>query len=433
MKIAIIGYGIEGQSCHKYFSSRGESVTICDKSTEIDIPVGTDSQLGNNYLSNLDRFDLIIRSAGINRSIILGQNPNIGAKISTVINQFMQHAPTRNIIGVTGTKGKGTTSTLISRIIKASGKNVWLGGNIGNSPLDFIDEVKKDDWVVLELSSFQLSDIQYSPHIAVCLMVVPEHLDWHEDLGDYTHSKSNLFKYQEEDDVAIYYVDNATSSQIAHSSRGRLIPYMASPGAIVKENGDIEIDSQFICNVSDLKLLGKHNWQNVCAAITAVWQAGIHDANTINSVVTSFSGLPHRLEFIRELDGVKYYNDSFGTTPETAIVAIKSFKQPKILILGGSSKGSDYSKLVETVITSNVRSVVTIGETGHLIQRLLGLKSYTKVVSDVKNMEEIVNAAKAHSKSGDIVLLSPASASFGLFKDYKDRGDQFNEAVQSLR
>ncbi len=241
MNIAVIGYGVEGQSCYEYFSSRGHNVTICDKSTEIIVPDGAESQLGDNYLSNLDRFDLIIRSAGINRSVILEQNPNVGPKISTAINQFMQHAPTQNIIGITGTKGKGTTSTLITRIIESSGNKAWLGGNIGNSPLDFIDEVEQDDWVVLELSSFQLSDIQYSPHIAVCLMVVPEHLDWHEDLGDYTHAKSNLFKYQEEDDVAIYYVDNATSSQIAHSSRGRLIPYMASPGAIVKKNGDIEI------------------------------------------------------------------------------------------------------------------------------------------------------------------------------------------------
>ncbi len=437
MNIAVIGYGVEGQSCYEYFSSRGHNVTICDKSTEINVPVGAKSQLGDGYLSNLDRFDLIIRSAGINRSVILEQNPNVGPKISTAINQFMQHAPTQNIIGITGTKGKGTTSTLITRIIESSGKKAWLGGNIGNSPLDFIDEVEQDDWVVLELSSFQLSDIQYSPHIAVCLMVVPEHLDWHEDLGDYTHAKSNLFKYQEEDDVAIYYVDNATSSQIAHSSRGRLIPYMASPGAIVKKNGDIEIESQFICNVSELKLLGQHNWQNVCAAITAVCQAGFHDCATISNVIKSFQGLPHRIEYLKSYNEIKIYNDSYATSLGATLAAIRAIPEPVICLIGGYDRGLDLKVFIESIAieiaNKKMKHMVIYGASKKRLSHELQAANIGQfTVSDQKDIGKLLEEAIKLSKPGDGIVLSPGFASFDMFKNFEDRGNKFREAVNNL-
>ena len=182
MNIAIVGYATEGRVSAEYFARRGHSVTICDQSTDVEIPDGLASQLGDGYLHGLDQFDLIVRSAGIHPDVILERNPGVKPKITTAINEFLANSPTRNIIGITGTKGKGTTSTLTHKILESCGRKAWLGGNIGRSPLEFIDEMQPDDWVVLELSSFQLYDVHHSPHIAACLMVVPEHLDWHSDV-----------------------------------------------------------------------------------------------------------------------------------------------------------------------------------------------------------------------------------------------------------
>ncbi len=432
MKIALIGFSVEGLASYDYFVKLGYDITICDISEDIELPAGAKSQLGEGYLSDLDRFDLIVRSAGINRQIILDKNPSVASKITTAINEFIANCPTKNIIGVTGTKGKGTTCTLITKMLEASGATVWLGGNIGNSPLEFISKIQPDDWVVLELSSFQLSDLKHSPHIAVCLMVVPEHLNWHTDMTDYTTAKSHLFQHQTKGDIAIYFSQNAISSQIASHSPGTLIPFFAEPGALVN-NDVIEIESHKICNTSDLKLLGKHNQQNVCAAITAVWQTGLHNITAINSVLKSFTGLPHRLEFVAENSGVSYYDDSFGTTPETAIVAIESFEQPKILIAGGSDKGSDYRDLTSAIKEGNVKHVVTIGDTGQTIAHLLAETGYLNVMDGGDTMEQIVDKAQSLSSPGDIVLLSTGSASFGLFKDYKDRGNRFKKVVQALQ
>lgn len=438
MNIAVIGYGIEGQSCHKYFSSRGDSVTICDKSTEIDLPNGVKSQLGEGYLSDLDRFDLIVRSAGINRQIILNKNPSVASKITTAINEFIANCPTKNIIGVTGTKGKGTTCTLITKMLEASGLTVWLGGNIGNSPLGFIDKIQPDDWVVLELSSFQLSDLRHSPHIAVCLMVVPEHLDWHKDLGDYTRAKSNLFKYQNKNDVAIYYADNATSSQIAHNSRGKLITYMAKPGALVRENGDIEIKSQFICNVSDLRLLGQHNWQNVCAAITAVWQTDLHNITAINSVLKSFTGLPHRIEYLESYNGIKIYNDSYATSLGATLAAIRAVPDPVVCLVGGYDRGLDFTDFVEGVVheieNSKLKHIIVYGASSQRLSNDLrdaGVNNIT--ISYQNNIDKILREAIELSTLNDSIVLSPGFASFDMFKNFEDRGNKFKQAVRKLK
>lgn len=431
MHVAIIGFALEGQSAYSYWQKQGADITICDQDVNKQIPAGAIAQLGPDYLKNLDRFDVIMRSAGINPHIILAENPDVEGKITTVINEFLRVCPTKNVIGITGTKGKGTTSTLTAQMLEAAGKQVFLGGNIGLSPFDFIEDITPESWVVLELSSFQLYDLKHSPRIAMCLMIVPEHLNWHSDMDDYIHAKSQLFAHQNSNDTAIYFAENTISHQIASASPGKKIAYYAEPGAYV-DGTKIVIDTHEICDVSELKLLGKHNWQNVCAAATAVWQV-VQSPDVIRKVAISSAGLPHRIEFVREHDGISYYDDSFGTTPETAIVALEAFEQPKVVILGGGVKGVTFDHLIDAVIKNNVRHVIAIGTTGPEVTQKLLEKGFTNVTAGGTTMQEIVKAARSFAQSGDIVLLSTGFSSFGLFSDYKDRGNQFKQVVTALK
>jgi UDP-N-acetylmuramoylalanine--D-glutamate ligase len=445
MNIALIGYDTDGKSSYEYFAARGDRVTICDQNETLAVPEGASAQLGGHYLDNLDEFDLIVRTSGMPASKILEKNPDVAGKITTQINEFFAASPTRHIIGVTGTKGKGTTCTLITKMLLAAGKDARVGGNIGIPPLSFIGELTPESWVILELSSFQLSDIRYSPPIAVCLMVVPEHLNWHADMADYKTAKSRLFAQQTADDVAIYLASNPDTTEIASAGAGRKLPYYQQPGAWVNGTA-VTIDGQEICTTDELKLLGKHNWQNVCAAVTAVWEAGIRDIAAMRSVLTSFSGLEYHIERIRELDGVQYYNDSFGTTPETAIVAMEAFSEPKIMIVGGSDKGVEFDGLAQAIAAQNVRHVVLIGNTapsdGQLptaslkIAAALEVQHFTNVTSLVRRggptMQEAVDTARAVAQAGDVVLLSTGCASFDMFPNYKARGAQFTETVNAL-
>lgn len=430
MKIAILGFGLQGQSAYTYWHADND-ITICDHKEDLRPPEGVSTQLGADYLHDLDRFDLIVRSPLVHPDDIVAANsPETLEKVTTVTNEFFRICPTKNIIGVTGTKGKGTTSTLITKMLEATGKRVHLGGNIGIAPLDMLEgNIGPEDWVVLELANFQLIDIEHSPHIGVCLMITAEHLDWHANEEDYFVSKSQMFMHQTPDDIAIFYANDSVSRRIAHVGSGQKIPYFEDPGALI-QNESITIDGQVICNVSELKLLGKHNWQNVCAAVTAVWQI-VQDTAAMRSVLTSFEGLEHRLEPVRVLDGVRYYNDSFGTAPSTAIVALEAFKEPKVIILGGSDKGADYGDLAKTVAASNMRKVLLIGEQAERIKQALLAAGVSRemIQPGGKNIDEIVATARAKAQPGDVVLLSPACASFDMFKNYKDRGEQFKRAV----
>ena len=431
MKIAIIGFATEGRVSAEYWARQGQEVTVCDQDESLAVPSEFERQLGKQYLDDLARFDVIVRSAGIHPDIILADNPTVRPKITTAVNEFLAHCPTKNTIGITGTKGKGTTSTLVTKMLEAAGKTVWLGGNIGRSPLEFIDQIRPDDWVVLELSSFQLSDIKHSTHIATCLMVVPEHLNWHDDVDDYIDAKTQLFIHQSEYDTAIYYAQNEISEDVACASIGTCLPYYEAPGAYIN-NHAVTIDSQEICKVNEVGLLGEFNLQNVCAAVTTVWAAGNHDTQALRSVIAEFKGLEHHLEFVRELGGVSYYDDSFATIPEATIEAIRAFKQPKVVILGGSDKGAAYDILAEAVAKNNVRHAVLIGDQAKRIQTALEHVGFSDYSLGGNTMPAIVKEAQHVAKSGDIVLLSTACASFGLFQDYKDRGNQFKSVVLGL-
>ena len=440
MKVAVLGYGKQGKAAVDYWSA-GNEITVCDQNAITDLPPSIKSVSGPEYLANLNEYDLIVRSPSVHpRDIVAANSDKILRKVTTVTEEFFRTCPAP-IIGVTGTKGKGTTSTLIAKIIETSGETVHLGGNIGIPPLDMLkDGIKPNDWVVLELANFQLIDLRISPKIAVCLMVVPAHLDWHTDLEEYVKAKQQLFIHQSSQDIAIFNRSNDLSAAVVDVSPALKISYEVPEigqtpddrnGAYVLGE-DIYMDDVKVCSVADVKLLGRHNLQNVCAAIAATWDLIDNDPAVIIKALSSYTGLPHRLELIRDFNGVKYYDDSFGTEPATAMVALQALSGNKVLILGGSDKGATYDELAEVVKNSQVHTVITIGQTGPAIAESLRKVGFTNIVDGGTTMQSIVDTARQHAKNGDTVLLSTACASFGMFKDYIDRGEQFKKTVLAL-
>ncbi len=449
MRIAIVGWGLESQSAFRYFGPQHEYL-IVNESAQDDFPpesdqvkvrflagrapVGIAGQVEDlSYLNGIDKYDKIIYqpTSYFNLKKVFGAEPEFWTKATTVYDIFFEQSPTKNIIGVTGSKGKGTTSTLIAKILQASGKTVHLGGNIGTPILDLLPDIKPDDWLVWELANFQLKTASYSPHIGVCLMITEEHLDWHPNMTDYLKAKSNLFRHQKPEDIAIYFADDENSQKIANHSPGKKVPYYQQPGAYLRDDGMIVIGETEVIHKSEVKLLGEHNLQNICAALTAVYEA-VGSLDNAKAVLSSFSGLEHRIEFVRELGGVKYYDDSFATMPQATIVALKAFSAPKVVIVGGHDKGLAFEPLADEVVKANVRHVIAIGGTADKIAGLLRERGFTDITTGPEKMLEIVDVARKHAQPGDVVLLSTACSSFGLFKDYKDRGNQFKQAVLEL-
>lgn len=429
-KIAVLGAGVEGKSAAAYIRKHGGRAEVFDEKIE--------------PFPDLTNFDIIFRSPGVAPT-----HPRVeealraGKKIASSINYFFAHSPTKNIIGVTGTKGKGTTSTLIHLMIQESHKTSFLGGNIGTPPLDFLDDVKASDWAVLELSSFQLIDITRNPHIAVVLMTTSEHLDWHATNEEYIAAKAKITTLQTKEDFLIANVDYQGSTKIASQTKATTFSvtiknYTPQKNGCYVEDGMIvfEKDSQkeTVCEVKIVKLPGRHNLENVCAAVAAAKLAGVSNEAIVKTLV-SFSGLEHRLELVGEIKGVKYFNDSFSTTPETTIAAIHAFDGPKIVIIGGSTKHSDFSKLAELIRTDKtIKAIVQGGREWRQIKDVIGEKpEHLQYLEGATNMVEIVEKAASVAQAGDIVLLSPACASFDMFTNYKERGEKFKEAVRAIK
>lgn len=407
MKIAIAGYGVEGKASYEYWNTGDNELVIVDERSTLDsVPNEATTMLGPDVFSKLDEFDVIIRSPSINPRKLPYED-----KVWSATNEFFQKCPAP-IIGVTGTKGKGTTCSFIASILRTAGKNVHLVGNIGTPALAELSQIQSSDIVVYELSSFQLWDAKKSPHIAVVLMIEPDHLDIHSDMEEYIAVKTNIVRYQFDKDVVVYNAHNEISTKIGQSSLAEKIIY---PFAI----------NEF---VSSIKIPGIHNHENVSAAIAVVRKFGVGD-EAIRQGIASFTGLPHRLKFVTELDGVRYYDDSISTTPGSAIAAINSFHEPILLILGGQGKGVDYRDLVEKCHDRKVR-VLAIGKNHREIAELCQQFGVDYVV-ETGDMTAIVERAKAEATVG-VVILSPAAASFDMFKNYADRGEQFVAAIKSL-
>lgn len=427
MKIAIAGFGQEGESNYRYWSADSNNViTIADQNQpKSQLPRGIGTIIGNDAFENLYGFDMVVRTAGLAPRKI-----KTDGSIWSATNEFFEKCPCV-IIGVTGSKGKGTTASLITSILRQAGKKVWLVGNIGNPALDVIGQIAKDDVVVYELSSFQLWDLEKkSPHIAVVLFIEQEHLDVHIDMDEYVDAKANITKYQEPNDIIIYNVDNQYSASIANRSKAQKIGYTDISTAHVND-GYFYYGEQKICSTSVLKIIGQHNYDNACAAIDAVW-GYVSDSSVIERGLAGFEGLPHRLQFVAEVDGAKYYDDSIATTPTSTIAALRTFNQPKVVILGGSSKGSDFNELAIELGRHDVLALL-IGDEAQKIAAACQKNGFSNYqIIENPTADKIVDMAKKIARPGSVVLLSPASASFGLFKNYADRGDQFAASVKGL-
>lgn len=436
MKVAVIGYGNQGRSAYEYWSALGHDVAIRDNNVDINLPYDAkDRLLGKQHLENLEQFDLIIRSPIIRpENIVKANNPEIINKITTVTNEFFRVCPTKNIVGVTGTKGKGTTTTLIGKMLRAGGKRVHIAGNIGTPPLDLLKQnIQPDDWVVLELANFQLIDLKYAPHIGVCVMVKPEHLDWHPRIDEYFLAKKQMFKNQSPNDIAIYYAKNDDSKDIASASPGQKIPYYEPPGSYVEDNSII-INGQIICTAAEIKMLGRHNLQNICAALTALWQID-KNVQAARQVLTTFAGLPFRIEFRREVEGVKYFNDSFASGPGATIAAIEAIPQPKVMLVGGYDRGIPLSELMDALINNRdtIRKVIVYGASAkRIISELKKTHFDNYIWHEEADMDSIVAAAQGFAKSKDAVVFSPGFSSFDMFKNFELRGVAFNQSVAKL-
>jgi len=439
--IAIFGLGQEGISSLTYLSPKNQVSIIDDKKAQdldpkyIEMTKYLNAKIYNSN-DELPNFDLIVRSPGVrpDHKTILKLKA-LGSKLTSSTNIFFGECR-GEIIGVTGTKGKGTTSTLIYELLKTEYKSVFLAGNIGTPMLDMLASIKKESKVVLELSSFQLMDLTKSPHVAVVLMITSEHLDWHKNQNDYVSAKANITSHQGSKDYCIVNCDYPNSIALAKASLAQKYLVSATTeasGVYIKRS---EIHSQInkletVAKISDVKLPGHHNLENVAAAIAVAKIYGVSSIN-IQKTLKAFKGLPHRLEYVGTINGAKYYNDSFSTTPETTIAAINAFVDPKIVIIGGSSKNSDFQDLVKKIENDiTIKSLILIGKEGKKIGGLIKSESVkNKIIYGQNTMRQIVEKSVQIAQKSDIVLLSPACASFDMFKNYKERGDQFKEEVK---
>lgn len=431
-RIALLGLGLNNQSLAQYLRRRS-----------INFQVIENWQDPEDLIGQLDSFEVVFRTPGLPlfcRAITEAQKA--GCTIYSQTKLFFDLCQAK-IIGVTGTKGKGTTATLIAKILEAAasrqtrGSKVYLAGNIGRDPFEFLDALTPADWVVLELSSFQLQDLHKSPHIAVILKITPEHLDYHETFEEYVDAKLPIVRFQKDGDFAVLNYDSEITRNFADDTAARIywcsIERVVRPGCYVL-NDKIILGENEIMRTGQVHLLGRFNLENVTAAIAAAAVSGVTDVAAMKNAISAFRGLEHRLEFVRELQGVRFYNDSFSTTPETAIAALSAFEQPIVLIAGGSEKNSKYHGLAKKIAASPVKALLAIGLTGPKIAQLardagFGGKIYDTNLTD---MEKIVSKANDVASSGDVVLLSPASASFDMFANYKHRGELFKKYVLKL-
>lgn len=428
MKIALLGYDIENASAYDYLVRRHPeaSFTVYDQRSEPARPLPD----GVNFTGDVTDFwhveaDLLVRSPGIALSKI-----DITKEVTTATKLFFAECPAP-IIGITGSKGKGTTSSLITATLRAAGNTVHLVGNIGRPALSELAAIKKEDIVVYEMSSFQLWDLNVSPQIAVVLHIEPDHLDVHADFEDYVNAKAHIAQYQTENNIVVYNAANEYACTIADRSAGFHLPYQAAEYAHVRD-GFFWFGAQKMCSLEALRLPGVHNQDNACAAINAV-RNWVKDGKIIAEGLRSFDGLPHRLKHVATKAGVAYYDDSIATTPGSAIAAMRAFDEPKIMILGGSSKGADFIELADVAQTTHVKLALLIGDEAASIERELARCDVPYInLGTAVTMHDVVDVAAQHADVDDVVVLSPACASFGMFQNYADRGEQFINAVESL-
>ncbi len=448
-KIAIIGLGVSNLPLLDYLYEKKAKVTVFDNrnidgiSKEIMDKItsyGFEFSFGEDSLKNLKGFNLIFRSPScLPTTKELQEEANNGAIVTTEIEMLMEMAPCR-IVGVTGSDGKTTTTSLIRSILKNAGYNVYLGGNIGTPLFTRLGEMKPEDILVLELSSFQLMGMKVSPDIAVITNITPNHLNIHKDYEEYIDAKKNIFKYQNENGILVLNYDNEITRNCGKEANGKVIYFSSKQkledGYIVDEGVIKECQDKVRKHILDTKtvnLRGTHNFENIATAIAAT--RTLVDIDVAIKSVQEFLPVEHRLELIREIDNVKWYNDSVSSSPTRTIAGLKSFDEEIVLIAGGYDKNLDYTPLAKPIV-EKVKNLILIGQTSgkifECVKQELENQGKELPIYMCDNLEKTVEIAKKVAKEGQVVLFSPASASFDMFKNFADRGEKFKKIVNSL-
>ena len=441
--ITVIGIGISNLPLIKYLVSLGANVTACDRRSAEDLgenyteleKLGVKFNLGDGYLNNLSG-DMIFKTPGMRYDVpeLLKATEN-GSIVTSEMEVFFEVCPS-NIIAVTGSDGKTTTTTLIHKMMTDAGYKTWLGGNIGNPLLTDTEKMKENDWVILELSSFQLHTMRKSPEIAVITNISPNHLDMHKDYKEYIDAKKNIMLYQNEGDTLIVNADNQVTADIGKSANGAVKYFSRNGMADVYLDGNIiKRGIVEILNIKDIKIPGMHNVENYMAAIAAV--SGLVSKDVIVNVAKTFGGVEHRIELVRTLDGVKYYNSSIDSSPNRTINTLRVFPNKVIMIAGGKDKGIPYDE-IGPALAEHVKVLILIGATSDKIQEALDAEiNKTGNGKDIEviratSYEDAVNTARSKAHDGDVVLLSPASTSFDMFRNFEERGNLFKKIVNEL-
>mgnify|MGYP002604684056 CR=1 FL=1 len=445
--VAVVGIGVSNTPWLQRLLQDGIRVTACDKRSRDALgtlaeeleKAGCRLQLGENYLQGLNQ-DVIFRTPGLRPDVpeLLAAKAR-GSEITSEMEVFFEVCPC-TLLAVTGSDGKTTTTTIIAELLKAAGKTVHVGGNIGNPLLCRADEMHPEDYAVLELSSFQLMTMTHSPHIAVVTNLAPNHLDMHKSMEEYVAAKENIFRYQSAGDVAVFNLDNVITREQGTRAPGhvRYFSRREEPADGVFLRGEdivcrSEAGERVIMNTSDIKIPGVHNVENYMAAIAAV--DGLVPDGIIRDFARSFGGVEHRIELVRTYRGVRYYNDSIASSPSRTIAGLRSFPEKVILIAGGKDKGISYDA-IGPEINEHVKALILCGATAAKIRAAVesapGYKAGTPDILEAHTLAEAVKLARSTAKPGDIVTLSPACAAFDQFKNFAVRGNTYKQLVNAL-
>ena len=450
--VAVIGIGVSNRPLIELLLSRGVAVTACDKKdratlgapTEELVGKGCRLRLGPDYLKDLTE-DVIFRTPGMRPDLPeLNAAVERGSTLTSEMEVFFEVCPCP-ILAVTGSDGKTTTTTIIAELLRAAGKTVHLGGNIGHPLLSETGGMKAGDIAVLELSSFQLMTMTRSPHIAVVTNLAPNHLDVHKDYAEYISAKENIFTHQFASDIAVFNADNEVTRSFVGRQRGALRTFSrretVERGAYLAPDDAGEGQAIWMSNengrrqvlpLAGIKLPGIHNVENYMAAIAAVDR--LVPDKIIRDFAKNFGGVEHRIELVRDLDGVRYYNDSIASSPSRTIAGLNAFPEKVILIAGGKDKGISYGSL-GPVVNEHVKLLILCGATAGVIRASVEqAENYGGLeIADVEDYHQAVSLARSRAKEGDVIILSPASTSFDRFANFMERGRVFKEIVNSLK
>lgn len=444
-RVSLVGLGVSNLPLVPFLADLGAVMTCCDKREESEFDENTlqmlrshavQLHLGGRYLDFLNGQDIIIKSPGLRPDLpqFLAAIQN-GASLTSEMELFFNVCPAP-IIGVTGSDGKTTTTTLIYEMLKKQGHKCWVGGNIGNPLLHQVEQIEPEDFVVLELSSFQLQTMHISPKVAVITNIAPNHLDWHTSYEEYIQAKTNIFRFQDRDCLLVLNADNKITADLGKTAAAQVLQFSVKKkvrrGAYLQD-GTLYFGQDAVLQRSEILLPGMHNVENYLAAICAVKH--LVDDISIRNVAETFTGVEHRMEFVREFRGVKFYNDSIASSPSRTIAGLKAYDQKVILIAGGYDKKIPYDPL-GPVVKEHVKALLLMGATGNKIRHAVesAYKAEEEIIPILqgKDMEYMVRSALTLAREGDIVILSPASASFDQFKNFEERGNLFKQIVNSL-